>query len=43
MINNRNAQLDPTIVYWEEFGLALQEFFMSLTHWRQNPNQYSRK
>jgi hypothetical protein len=37
-----SSELDPTAVYWEEFGLALQEFFMSLNNWRQNPNRYSR-
>lgn len=43
MPKDTTPELDPTTVYLEEFGLALQEFFMSLNNWRQNPNQYSLK
>lgn len=43
MDKQTDTEINPTIVYWEEFSLALQEFFMSLDQWRQNPNRYSQK
>lgn len=42
-MDDKEAQLNPTVVYWEEFSLALKEFFMSLEEWRQNPQKYSHR
>ena len=38
--DKESTEINPTKVYWEEFSLALQEYFQSLQNFRQNPNLY---
>ena len=35
----KQDEINPTAVYWEEFSLILQEYFQALDRFRQNPSQ----
>ena len=37
-MENTESNLNPRLIYWEEFALSLQEYFQAWDRWKSNPN-----